>query len=52
MDYAPVRVGFWNCMDDKPTRVSSLQMSAPNISANFGSLFGTLATDLDLFGGL
>eukprot|EP00501_MAST-03F_sp_TOSAG23-6_P000134 GSMAST32.ASY1.ANO1.137.1 assembled CDS len=44
MDHAPVRVGYWSCLDDKPSSTRSKIQ-------DFSGVFNTLSTDLQLFGG-
>eukprot|EP00501_MAST-03F_sp_TOSAG23-6_P000289 GSMAST32.ASY1.ANO1.296.1 assembled CDS len=51
MDYVPVRVGYWNCQDEKPSSTSNKLMSAPNVKMDFSKLFSTLSTDIEKFGG-
>ena len=50
MDYVPHFVGFWNCQDLRPKKLSPLDVSSEagssqNTSAGWDDLFGTMASD-------
>lgn len=50
MDYAPVRVGYWNCMDTKP-ELSGAIKGMEGQSVDYGEAFDALETSIPDFGG-
>lgn len=50
MEYVPVQVGYWNCLDTKPLTTASKGV-AGNVSIDFSAAFNALSTDLEQFGG-
>jgi len=51
MDYVPVRIGYWNCLDLKPTSTGSNKNTGANVSLDRGAIFSSLSDDIDKFGG-
>lgn len=50
MDYAPVRVGYWNCMDEKPSLQTAIE-TTEGMEVNYGDAFSQLDSNIPNFGG-
>jgi len=51
MDFVPVRLGYWNCLDAKPESTSSMTTIGNGTEVDTDETFGSLSDELELFGG-
>jgi len=50
MDYAPVRLGYWNCMDEQP-ELSGIIKGVEGQEVDYGQAFDALESNIPTFGG-